>query len=417
MTSPRLRASVSRSARSRRLPGLTVALVPFLCLGVVALSGGCSAWDPGVEVRWYTPPDYRLADASTGTGTGSYAAMTTSNFTPITVARVGGAVAVSTWDHTHDRDIHGMTGVREGHFTKYTLIPGEHEFEYQLPNQDNPLYGEIKVYGPGSMQARNFIHHTFVVLNPYSGVDGLGSGFASVLTEDDLRRAEAGDVVEKVVFIADLRAVEGRIAMIDQEIRRLQDEEARLAAQEEYWSVKRAERRRNALWGGDFGDDVPSLHLNFYQLALGPEVYHWKRYSEADDRLRTYQEKSASLRLPVERLREERTALRALLGHVKVLHRRGDMILATPEMTRRYRDPVADITEVRRTLQGPHYGLDAPYWFTEIAHTLHWPHVASWVGIYPRLIETNNRMETELTPIGEVLMVVRIGPRPLFRFD
>ncbi|MCH7813084.1 MAG: hypothetical protein IID40_03595, partial [Planctomycetes bacterium] len=227
--------------------------------------------------------------------------------------------------------------------------------------------------------------------------------------------AAAGDVVSKVVFIADLKAVQGRVAMIDQEIRRLQDEETRLASQEEYWSVKLSQRRRNALYYGDYGDDVPGLHLSLYQLAVGPEAYHWKRMSEADDELRTYQERIASLRLPVERLREERSALRALLGSVKVLNRQGDLILATPSMTRRFNDPVADVTELRRTLQGPHHGLEAPYWFSEIAHTLHWPHLGSPAAIYPRVIETNSRMRTHLEPIGEVLMVLHIGPRPLHR--
>jgi len=403
-----------RRFRPSATPTLALATLGLMALVAAA---GCSAWHPGVEVRWYTP-SAESADTEEATlEADSYVRVMTSNFTPITIARVAGAAATSKWEHTHDRTVPGMTGVQEGHFTKYTLIPGEYEFEYQLEDTERPLYGELKVYGPGSMRARTFIHHTFVVINPHGGVDGLGSGFASVLSGDDLRRAQGGDVVEKVVFVADLKAVEDRVAMIDQELRRLDDETTRLAAQQEYWTVRRAERRRNALYGGDYGDDIPGLHLVGAQLVLGPEVYHWKRYSEADDRLRTYEEKMASLRLPAERLREERTALRSLLGHVKVLHRSGDQILATPEMVRRYHDPVDEITTSRRTLEGPHPGLEAPYWFSEVAHTAHWPHLFSALGIYPRLIETNNRMETGLKPMGEVLMVVRIGGRPLQRFE
>jgi len=388
-----------------------------LGLALAAALGGCSAWDPGIEVRWYTPQANHAPGDETDLYADSGVRKTTSNFTPVTALRLAGAVAVSKWDHTHDRVLHGVSGVRDGAYTKYTLIPGEYEFEYRMPGRDEPLYGDMWVAGPGSRRAANFIHHTFLVVNPRGGTDGLGSGMPSVLTEDDLQRAAAGDTVTKVVFIADLKAVDGRIAMIDQEIRRLQDEETRLASQEEYWRVKLADRRRNALYYGDYGDDTPGLHLSLYQLAVGPETYHWKRYSEAEDRLRTYQEKMASLRLPVERLREERSALRALLGSVKVLHRQGDLLLATPSMIRRYHDAVDEITEIRRTLHGPHYGLDAPYWFSEVAHTLHWPHIFSWINIYPRLIETKNRMETHLEPIGEVLMVVRIGPRPLSRFE
>ena len=152
-----------------------------------------------------------------------------------------------------------------------------------------------------------------------------------------------------------------------------------------------------------------------YQLVMGPEAYHWRRYSEADDRLRTYQEKRTSLRLPIERLREERSALRAMLGSMKILHRSGDLVMATPDMTRRYHDAVDEVTESRRTLQGPGYGLDAPYWFSEVAQTVHWPHIGAPAVIYPRLIETANRMETDTKPIGELLLVMKIGCRQPYR--
>ncbi|MCP4249745.1 MAG: hypothetical protein GY778_22105 [bacterium] len=402
MTNPPNHCLVSGRCRS------TTMAMAGLGLALVALTG-CSAWDPGVEVRWYTPPGHQTVHTGP-----SHVRKATSNFTPVSMAWLAASGAVSTWDHTHDRTLHGID---EGSFTRFTLIPGEYEFAYQMDENEAPIYGDIWIAGPRSRRARDFLHHTMLVINPRNGKDGLGTNLPSVLSEDDLRRAAAGDVVSKVVFVADLKAVQGRVVMIDQEIRRLQDEETRLAAQEEYWAVKLADRRRNALYYGNYGDDVPGLHLSLYQLAIGPEAYHWKRMSEADDELRTYQEKIASLRLPVERLREERAALRALLGSVKVLNRQGDLILATPSMTRRFNDPVADITELRRTLQGPRNGLEAPYWFTEIAHTLHWPHIGSPVAIYPRLIETNNRMDTYLEPIGEVLMVLHIGPRPLHRMQ
>ena len=396
---------------ARRVRRAAVMLATALTLG------GCSAWDPGVEVRWYTPAAHHSPGGDVALDTEGSVRKTTSNFTPVTALRVAGAVSLSKWDHTHDRVLAGIGGVREGDFTKYTLIPGEYEFEFQAPGRGDPLYGEMYVAGPGSRLARDFIHRTFVVVNPHGGTDGLGSGMRSILTEDDLRRAAAGDVVTKVLFVANLKAVQGRIEQIDRDIRRLQDEETRLAGQEEYWRVRLTDRRRNALYFGDYGDDTPGLHLSLYQLAVGPEAYHWKRFSEAEDEVRTYQEKIASLRLPVEKLREERSALRALLGSVTVLARQGDLVLLAPNMVRRYHDPVAEVTEIRRTLHGPRYGLDAPYWFSELAHTLHWPHIASWVNIYPRLIETANRMDSRLEPIGEVLMVVKIGPRPLFRLQ
>ncbi len=387
---------------------MSALVVPGLVAGLAG-AGGCSAWVPGVQLTWYTPPQDGPTEATSLEGD-SWVHVTSANFTPETAGRVGLAMGKNKADHVRDADPRARCG---GNHTSFTLVPGEYEFEYLLPHTRELLYGEFKVYGPGSMRARDFIHRTHLLIDPTSGP--LGGGQPSVLTEDDLRRASAGDLVTKVVFVADLAAIDGRIAMVDQEIRRLEDEQGRLAAQEEIWTTKAAERRRNALYGGDYGDDTPGLHLGLYQLAVGPEVYHWKRFSEADDELRTYREKRVSLDLPIERLREERNTLRAILGSVKVLHRSGDLVIATTDMGRRYHDTADEVTESRRTLQGPEPGLDAPYWFSEVAHTLHWWHLASWLGIYPRLIETNNRMETDCTPIGELLVVMKIGSRQPYR--
>lgn len=388
---------------TRRFRPSRLAPCPALGLAVVILAAGCTsnrermpplgvpaAGGPGLEIRFFTPPAEGSQDYQP---TGKIDSWTRVVWAPL--------------PHTPPEK---TIGVRQGDHTVHTLYPGRYEFEYLVPHrQEQPLYGEMRVYGPNSFWAQDFLRHTFLLVSPGAGMSQ--TGHPSVLTEDDLQRALAGDVVAKVVFVADLKAIDGRIAMIDQELRRLRDEEGRLANQEEYWGVKTADRRRNALYFGDYGEDIPGLHLAFYQLLVGPEVYHWKRYSEAEDRQRTYQEKIASLRLPAERLREERSALRALQGSIRILHRRGDLVLATPSMTRRYHDPVNEVTEFRRTLHGPEPGIEAPYWFTEVAHTLHWPHPFSVVGIYPRLIETNNRMDTYHEPIGEVLMVMRVGVR------
>ena len=413
MSNPPVRPTNAFALTIGRSPGWRVqAVAAVLALvGLVALLGtsGCSAWVPGVQISWYTPPfdgpvEPELIEAD------SRVRIRTANFTPETAGRLTCAAGQSKAEHVLDFD---SVADHEGNYTTFTLVPGEYEFEYLLPHTRELLYGEMKVFGPSSMRARDFIHRTHLLVDPTAGP--LGGGHPSVLTEDDLRRAAAGDAVTKVVFVADLKAIDGRVAMIDQEIRRLQDEEGRLVGQEEIWAAKAAERRRNALYNGDYGDDTPGLHLSLYQLVVGPEAYHWKRFSEADDVLRTYQEKRTSLRLCVERLREERNALRAVLGSVKVLHRSGDLVIATPDMTRRYHDAAEEVTGFRRTLQGPEPGLDAPYWFSELAHTVHWPHIGSPAAIYPRLIETNNRMATEVKPIGELLLVMKIGSRKPYR--
>lgn len=390
----------------------TLAALPGVAAlaAVVVIGSGCSAWVPGVQVRWYTPPHSGPVEAQLSNAD-SWVRVKTANFTPETAGRLTYEGGESVLEHKIDWT---QGGEQEGNYTVFDLHPGEYEFEYLVPHSQEMIYGEMKIYGPGSMRARDFIHRTFVLIDPTSGA---GGGQPSILNEDDLRRAAAGDLVTKVIFVANMKAIDGRIAQIDRDLRQLQDEEARLAGQEEYWSVKVAQRRRNALYFGDYGEDIPAIHLAMAQTLIGPEAYHWKRFSEADDRMRTYQEKRAQLRLPVERLREERGALRALLGSMKVIHREGNMVIASPDMLRRYHDAVDEITESRRTLAGPTPGVEAPYWFSEVAHTVHWPHLFSVIGIYPRLIVTNNRTHDHHEPIGELLLVMKIGARKPYRMN
>ncbi|MCH7814496.1 MAG: hypothetical protein IID40_10805, partial [Planctomycetes bacterium] len=160
-------------------------------LGLALFSlNGCSAWDPGVEVRWYTPGHH--AGGHSDYAAPSQVRKATSNFSPVSVARLAASGTISTWDHTHDRT---LRGIGEGDFTRFTLIPGEYEFAFQMDQGEAPLYGDIRIAGPSSRRARDFLHHTMLVINPRNGSDGLGSNLPSVLSEDDLRRAAAGDVV------------------------------------------------------------------------------------------------------------------------------------------------------------------------------------------------------------------------------
>ncbi|HUU83709.1 MAG TPA: hypothetical protein VM243_09415, partial [Phycisphaerae bacterium] len=285
--------------------------------------------------------------------------------------------------------------------------------------QEQLVYGELDIKAPTAPGwAADFTRHSFLMINPTMGMSE--TGHASILSEEDLRRAAAGDVVTKFVFVADLRAIEGRVDMIDEEVRRIRDLEERYASQEEYWNVKMTERRQNALYGGDYGQDIPGLQLAWWQLAVGPETYHWRRYTEADDRMRTYQERIASLRLPVQCLLEERSALRTILASAKVLHRRGDLVLATPNMTRRYWDPVGeDVPNVRRTWMrsDPDMELVEPYLDSQTAQAADWWHLFSFLGTYPRTVRTNTKIPVEWRPLGRVVAVLRVGPREPYRLQ
>lgn len=388
---------------------------PVACMTPPGWLPRTAVWDPGLEVRFYTPSSANgNADQGEMDG-GSGVRETTANFTPMRGLRVIGEVGIFVWNHTHDWMLNGQPA---GDFTKYTLIPGRYEFEYDMAWRNQRLGGEILVRAPTSSQAQDFLRYTSLAINP-------GGDLRSVLSEEDLARATAGDVVTKVVFVANLAAIDDRVAMIDREIRRIEDLEGRLASQEDYWDAKRAERRRNAFFAADqgWGQDIPSTDMALYQLWVGPERYHWERYSLADDRVRKYSEELAMLDRPLELLREERSALRSILGSVNVLSRSGEMIVATPSMTQRFRNPVHEISRARRTLgparwrevfgvTNPRRAIEFPYLFSW--GTVNYLNLVSYTVGAPagfKSVHTRSGMKESYRSMGEVVAVIRIGPR------
>jgi len=362
-----------------------------------------SGTGPGIEVHWYTPP----ADG------------------PINTDPTG---RIDSWVRMLDTTLKCETprwttvGERQGNFTLTALRPKRlYDFEYQLPHrQEETLSIQMVAFDPAEKWARKFVRHSNLVVNPAFPLGETGHG--SVLTDDDINRAAAGDVVEKVVFVANLRAIDQRLDMIEQELRHIRDLETRLAGQLEYWTTKQAARRRNNLYGdAEYGVDTPSVDLMWLQLLIGPEKYHWLRYNEAEDRALLYEEGIARLALPVERLREERGALRAVLAAAKPIHRRSDMMLATMSMTRRYRDAWEEIREVRDTLgDGPVYEWVYPWsysarpFFSWLKTRFNWG-LPQWEIPFSRpLVRTKTHIPEKRQTIGELVLVMRVGPRELY---
>lgn len=341
-----------------------IPVVAGLALTLALGGAGCSSWSPGVEIMWYTPQQGGLHN-----GGPDYSEMDSW----VRIERAAGPRS-------------GRYEEVQGAYTHTTLPPGTYEFEYLVPHTEEELYGELEVHGLSDKLARQFVDRTMLLMDPTTSA--AGGGQHSIITEDDLRRIQMGDMVKKVVYVADLSSIEGRLAKIDEQLRKMQAEERRLAAQEEFWSAKLTDRRRNAMYFNEYGLDMPSVSLAVAQLAMGPEAYHWARFTEADNNVRHYQERRASLRLPMERLREERSSLRATLASMEVLHRRADLVIMMPDMIPRYHEPSNEVTESRKILTGPEYDAGSPH---------------------------KSGMQTRTRSIGDLLMVVRLGARQPYR--
>ena len=298
----------------------------------------------------------------------------------------------------------------------YTLTPGKYAFAY-CSTGFRPVYGEISIATSltGSPRIGDFLRHSSITLTPCP------TGCKSVLSASDLDMARDGEVVTKVVFMADLAAVENRLDDIDRSLREI--DRVRESRQEQltYWTRRLSDRRLNTRYSSDFGwgIDVPSADLALLQALVGPERYHWHRFSQAEDQVRTHEEFLAQLDLPERRLRDEREALRQLSGSVDILHRSGQLIVLAPSMIRPYHDPVDEVRSVRglnvwadryrgkHPFEGNDWVLGGkrlfPYWYSSLAMR----------GLPPGLRSIVVPSAGTTKRIGEVLMVVTIGSRRL----
>jgi hypothetical protein len=163
---------------------------------------------------------------------------------------------------------------------------------------------------------------------------------------------------------------------------------------------------------------VPAIDLAILQSIIGAERYHWHRFTQAEDQVRTHEEMIAQLDVPERNLREEQVALKRLLTSVDVLHRTTDLMILSPSFVRPYHDPVdevhfirgadvwADLYRGKIPLQlddwvGPWGKLQFPYLYSSLPNGLLSPALRSL--IVPSTGPTKN--------IGEVMLVVQLGTR------
>jgi len=286
------------------------------------------------------------------------------------------------------------TGGEDG--TSYTIRPGEYTFQYDHPSF-RPVYGALQLHSVDAPRAKDFIRHASIPLTPSP------SG-RSVLSEADLDQARNGDVVTRVVFVADLQAVEDRLDNIDQGLREIASVRASLKEQEAYWQRKLTERRVNSRFS-DFGwgVDVPGSNLAMLQSIVGPERYHWHRFSEAEHQVRAYEEKIARLDIPERDLKEERDALRQMLQSAEVLHRSHDLLVLAPSMNRPYHDPAGEVYGKR--------GTDSWYGSSRKSHHPYWSSSRVQGGMSPGMESVSAPSWAHSDAVGEVLMIVQAGAR------
>lgn len=246
----------------------------------------------------------------------------------VTVAdRISGDIQA---DRGHQVSTYGANGHRLEHepeeFAVFNLAPGEYEFKYNSAGgwPAVSVYGRLDVYGAGFFDmpgAKKFLRRSFIpiALPSPATADIQPAGddlfpYQSAthrlrINQHDMERLAAGDMITKVVFLADLQdakerldTIVGQLVVMDRKMERIN----KLYRQAKY----------------DFLENPKS------------------------ERFIKYEQQRQELRQKMDGLEQTKRRLSALLDADQVLTRREMLVLATDEILPAHVDPVAAAEEL-----------------------------------------------------------------------
>ncbi|MCB9849923.1 MAG: hypothetical protein H6817_04385 [Phycisphaerales bacterium] len=325
-------------------------------------TSGCSDWSGGwrdhkkVQVQFYAPP--------------------------------GASVSIRKWMKTPTEEVGQYDGHRLEHtpedFAVFNLGSDKtYEFKYSSATgfPGVSIYGELDVRKVESPEAAKFVGHSFVPISlpseyyngteadyhPVSGPSGVG------LSQVELEHLRQGDLIRKVYFIADLQQAWETVRMIEDHIERLRSAETVLNTELELVDARFEAYRQDALYADPTEDtlaanrDESGRSATFIALEATRQRLENKRYM---------------IREQVDDLLNEKRIRTRLLDSMKIVNRRGTLVLATPENQWEFHD-AADQVGRARVYPGFAVGPNGDYMTGPI----------------------------EIPALGEVLLVMRVGGR------
>ena len=309
-------------------------LVPrILAFGILAaglLASGCSqhaierGWsDPSkVQVQFYAPPGATVAIQKT---------FETSRH----------QVAAYGADHRleHSPEEFAVFNLKSGRCFnfKYTTAEG-------FPGVS--IYGELEVHKPRSEEARKFVRQTFVPIVlpsryyqndpeqyfPVRGPSGAG------LDEIEVEHLKQGDLITKVYFIADLQRAWETVRMIDFHVDKLRSSETVLNSELELVDSRFESYRRESLYADPTIDPLAA-----HQDSTGAS----SRFIKIEAKRQGLENQRYLIRQQIEDLQNEKRIRTRLLDSMKIVNRRGSMVLATPESQWEYHDTKYQVGDAR----------------------------------------------------------------------
>ena len=276
----------------------------------------------------------------------------------------------------------------------FDLSPGRYALAYAgAPGAEEAvIYGELELRGGQQAVTRRLCRHSFIPIKlPSLQAQGAEHRFPTRdlsytvgLEGREFEHIKQGDMISKVYFVADLAKVRRehevgyreQIAEVDRKLAVLADEEL-------YVETRYRDERRRALQRDP-------------EMNIGDKIAH-DRYDRwgTQERFIKLAQRKQELAAERERLMTERKALyeqsarrNALLRSLKIIHRDGALVLATPDLQLPYSNTVDQVCELGEVVAVLHVGGRHRYWAEDLLAS-RWEEAA---------VEAETELERETAP-------------------
>lgn len=253
-------------------------------------------------------------------------------------------------------------------FAVYDLAPGTYEFAYAGVNamQGVAIYGQLEIQNPRGRLAKRLLAHALIPIRLLSTEEqeveqlhpSRDISYTAGLEQLEFEHVKQGDMISKVYFVADLERLKWEYEIgYFVKINDLDRASAVLADREAYLNVRYEDARRRAL------NRNPAMNV---EDKIAHERFDiWGIEEEfikvSEKRVELLEEKERMV-LERQRLQDERARRSALLRSLRIIHREGALVLATPDLQFPFADPVAQASELGEVVAVVTVGGRHKYW-------------------------------------------------------
>ncbi|NOX59376.1 MAG: hypothetical protein GXP29_11040, partial [Planctomycetes bacterium] len=167
---------------------------------------------------------------------------------------------------------------------------------------------------------------------PVRGPSGAG------LDEIEIEHLKQGDLITKVYFVADLQRAWETVREIDFHVDKLRSSETVLNSHLELVDSRFESYRRESLYGDPTTDPMVA-----YNDSTGAS----SRYIKIEAKRQSLENQRYLIRQQIEDLQDEKRIRTRLLDSMKIVNRRGSMVLATPENQWKFHDTKSQVGSAR----------------------------------------------------------------------